>query len=42
MIQLYSKQTMVYLALADSGGVVGMTDADHKNSESVVQHMGYV
>ena len=35
VIQLYSKQTMVYLALADGGGVVGMTDSDDKNSESV-------
>ena len=36
MIQLYSKHTQVYLALADGGGVVGMTDSNHKNSESVL------
>ena len=36
VIQLYSKHTQVYLALADGGGVVGMTDSNHKNSESVL------
>ena len=37
MIQLYSKETQVYLALADGGAVVGVTDPHHQNSELVGQ-----
>ena len=37
VIQLYCKKTMVYLALSDGGGVVGVTDSDHKNCEFVGQ-----
>ena len=34
VIQLHSMG--VYLALADGGGVVGVTNPDHKNSESAL------